>query len=134
MTLRSAIVSGVIVGIVLFVFDYLLDFYVFSQLFSGVMWEPVNAWWVGKGVVYSIVTAVFFVCFYVVLYDGLPAPEGSTHNALFYGVLFWAMAVLPSSLLFELYTTVNYSVIIYWLVKGLFKYLLAGYVMHILYK
>lgn len=137
MNIKRALIAGIAVWIVSFVFGWLTC----GWLFNWVYELPPNIWkgpeaMAGLNMVWmnlvGLFVAIVFALVYALLYKGIPG-EG-IRKGLMYGFIVWLVGALSGILPLPFFMTIATGVVIYWIAIDLVRYLLLGVVVAVIYK
>ena len=131
MSVSKAIYAGVIATLAAFLYSMLTDGFLFSWIYLIVpganIWNQVNAAWHVWNIVFLLVANLFLAFIYVILQESIPGVKYS--KGAIFGIIVWIIHVLPSAFSAMLTMHVHMFVPVYWLISGIFKYLIIGLVL-----
>jgi len=126
--------AGILSGIMLFVLVAVED-WLSSSLYTladPAVWNTVmiHNWWI-YSFFYHIMVGLILVLAFSLFYNGLSGVGAA--KGLQFGFWIWVVGTVPGLLMTLMTLAVPESLVIVWLVAGLFNYLLAGLLIGALY-
>lgn len=139
MNIKKVVFTGITVGIAsniyglitcrwLFNWVYLIDL---PNTWKTPMLSGDTSWLISMGIL-RILISIITTLGYALLYKGIPFK--GIKKGMFYGLLIWLVALLPSRILLYLSMNISASIIIYWILNEIVSYMLLGAIIGILYK
>jgi hypothetical protein len=128
-----------IAGIAVTVFNSIVGAVTCGGIFNWVYkLEPTNVWKPMKGApgpmffLASFILSLIFVFVYALINKGIPGRNWLV-KGLVYGLLVWALGVLPTMLSTYFFMTVATTVVVYWTISSLITYPLNGVIIAAIY-
>lgn len=128
-----------ITTIVVSVFNFIVGALTCGNTFSWVykleptnVWKPMTSAILPYMIAEILIVNLLFVIVYALLQKGVPGKNKFTRG-LIYGILVWAVGLIPGMLSTALYMTVSKVVVIYWTVWGLIVSPLKGLITSAIY-
>ena len=100
--------------------------------------EPTNVWQPMEGappMAYFLglfLLNIIFAIVYALLHKGLPGDK-NVIKGLVYGLVIWAVGMLPGMFATYIFMTVAPTVVVYWTIMGLITYPLEGLIVALIY-
>jgi hypothetical protein len=135
MKLGRILVAGIAVGVVNIIWGFLTCGRFFNWVYAlepTFIWKTVQEMPFGLLNLAGLVFAVLLALVYAVIKSALPG-KGIVKGISF-GLLIWLIGTLPGNFGLGMFTRINSTVIIYWIVSGLVVNLLYGLVIAAIYR
>lgn len=135
MKISKVLIATIIVSI----FNLIVSMLTCGGFFNWVYkLEPTNVWKPMENfpfilmVLELLIVNFIFVCVYALIHKGIPV-KGKVLKGFVYGLIVWAVGMIPGMLATVLYMTVATGVVIYWTISALIILPLKGLITSAIY-
>jgi hypothetical protein len=130
MTVNRTLYAGIIAAVVVFLYSFLTDHYLFSWIFlivpGATIWREIAGSWYAWSIIIMLFTTILFAFVYALIQESVPGIRFS--KGIIFGIMAWIIGVLPAALFAMHYTKLSIFISIYFLINCLIKYIIVGFI------